>query len=259
MNDILISYHRRDSFFHGLDPISKLVWAVCIVTISLLITQSVPQLALALLVIILARVGARIPFSTLSFFIRVFLLFSVGFFVLQLFVTEGNTLLFNLMGLPITLEALNHATNIAARMWVFIGVTVIFIDSTDPQDFAVSLTQKLKLHYIGAFLIFFVLNFMNLFQKDYEEMRSAYILRKGRKLGGFLQRLKEQQHYISFLIYKGLRTGLNLSLSLESRAFRAYKGRTFARKIIIPLRGKVLAAASVVAVAATIAYPLFTG
>lgn len=243
MHEFLISYHRRDSFFHHLDPLSKVIWVLCIMLLSLTATSAIQQLVLAAIVIFCLRIGARIPFSETAMFVWFFFVSSAFFFLLQLLVTGGETVLFYVGTFPILLEALNHAGNVATRMLVFIGLALIFIDSTDPRDLGLALVQKLKINYTYAWMFFIALRFMPLFEKELVDLYQAYQLRNVGSRGGLRQKFSMLQLLTTSLIYRGMRRSIYLALSMESRAFRAYSERSYITTVEFSWQGKIFAVA----------------
>ena len=238
MREFLISYHKRKSFFHMLDPISKLVWAICLMVLSFTISNLYAQLALLLVLLLCVRLGTFIPFSRQSFFIRLYMVSSLFFFFLQVLLLKGDTVLFHLGPKPITWEAVNHAGNVAARMITIIGIALVFVDSTDPHDFGLALTQILKIDYRFTFMIFIVLQFLPLFEKEITDMKQAYQLRGYPGKPRFPERISMVKVFVSSLVFRGIRRSMILAMSMGSRGFRAFPERNYISRVRVSTQGK---------------------
>jgi energy-coupling factor transport system permease protein len=242
-----IGYQKRDSFFHGLDPISKLVWVACFAILIFTTSAAFWQLILVLVVAMFVRFAAAIRMRDLATIVWAVASLSLSFFLLQILLVDGSTRLATIAGIRITWEAANHAGAVALRQLGFLGVGVAFVDSTDPYDLGLALTQKLKVHYRFSFLMFLTLSLLPVLEKELMDLRLAYKLRYPQHGNGFVSSILLVQKLASAMIWRGLRRSLALTLSIESRAFDAYLGRTYSKTIVCPARGKLLAGLTVLA------------
>ncbi len=245
MRELFISFHKRKSFFHRLDPISKLIWAFCMMCLSLVFSNFLYQLVLCFIVFFFARILTRVPFSEFVVFVWIYIGSSFIFFCTLLLVSKGEHTLFSIASIPITREALDHAANVGVRMLVFMGIAIAFIDSTDPHDLGLILTQKLKINYTFTFMLFVSLRFLPIFEKELSDLRQAYQLRYYKKKSHIRDIIGKLTFMTTSLLHRGMRRSMILALSMESRAFRAYNERCYLTTVEITKKGKYFSIAVV--------------
>lgn len=238
---LLFSYEPKTSFLHSIDPLSKLSWVACIFLLSLVFVRAIPQLLLLLSVVAVAVVLGRISIRESGLLVMIFTAFSLTYFVMRTFLVGGEHVLFRIGTIPVAVEGLDAAGTVAFRFLVLILSARVFVGTTEPRDLALQLAQKMHLPYAVAFSIFMLLRLLPLMEKEYRDVRNARKIRRAkgrpRPLGGF----RALRDYGVTLLARGFRRSVVTAYSLESRAFRTYPHRTFARVVQVRARGKAFA------------------
>jgi len=114
---------------------------------------------------------------------------------------------------------------IGCRIIALTALMPALIMTTDPQTLALGIT-RLGINYRAAFIITSTLNFIPLFEEEARQIMDARRLRGMQSV-----KLGEYPAIVLPLMIKALRQAQLAGLAMDTRAFGAYKDRTWLREI----------------------------
>lgn len=245
---MIFQYRSGRSFFHRADPVSKLLWLVCVSALCLSFGTAAMQGILFAVVLLLGFQAAQLTPRELWRGIRLPFWFGVPYFVLQLLFLPGETQWFAVGPVAITAEALDFAAAVSLRLLTLVLASLLFVATTDPRDVVLSLAQQLRVPYRFAFGVSIALRFLPILEAEAAIIRSAQRMREHAGVQArrsWRQRLAEQQRYALAIFSAAVRRVQHLAEAMESRAFGMHRERTYRRRLSVSPPGKALAAASI--------------
>jgi len=188
-----------------------------------------------LAVFIIIALG-KIPFTK---FIKIsvpILIFSFSILILFLFAARkelviGSSILFSVGPLNIYQASLYAGLVIALRIYALLILTLPFSLTTEPSDFIRSTIQNLKLPYKFSYGVMVAFRFLPLMETEFNVVRSAHKVMGISDKKGFSSYFEKTKRYGVPLLVNAIRIGERTALSMDGRAFGAFKERTFFRKI----------------------------
>ncbi len=214
-------YIYRDSFIHKLDPRTKLFWLVAFSFLVFLTSN--PYIITAILIFTLfVGVFAKLPKRQIWESTKIFIiLMPIAYIILYLF----------LVGF--TLDAVFGGLIFTAKFLVLIFAAVIFTMTTSARDLLLGLT-KLKVPYDFAFMLTIAIRFIPVIAKEINSVINAQRARAYEFVFSLRHPIKSIQNFIPILIpvlMLLLKRSQELSLSIDSRAFRAKKRITYPQRL----------------------------
>jgi len=212
----MLSYAKGKSFFHGLDPRTKLFLFIFFSVISLVSTKTIYLLTIFTFIFLIFLFN-RLPFREIKNFSKFFVALSCAVVVIQgFFYPLGKTIIFNVV--PITLEGLVFGFAISLRLFTILFSLSILMLTTKQRDL---------LHALGNFIpkdmaFSLTIAFRSIPMLE-EETRTIIISQEVRGLRKI--RSKKLTAYFSIIVplfAKALTRARYLAMSVESRGF----GRT---------------------------------
>ncbi len=250
MQELMISYLKRDSFIHEMTGATKLICLVLCSSITMLTYDTRVLIGMLVFGIVIFKFS-KVKFREVAFvfyFILAFLLLNnVAIFIFSPY--EGvkiygtRTELFKLIGpYTITIEQLFYLLNITLKYLAVIPLALIFMTATHPSEFAASL-NRIGISYRIAYAVAIALRYIPDVQRDYQDISFAAQARgidlsKKEKL---TKRIKNAASILMPLIFSSLQRIETISCAMELRAFGKYKkrmwysGRKFAKKDYLAL------------------------
>jgi len=250
MRRLLFAYEKKDSFIHRCDPLSKLIWVFCFSILSLLATTVSQQAVLLILVVIVAIFLAKISIKEAGLIVITFVVFAACWFLIQSALIGGTHIFVQVGFFKLTYEGMNKAGAVALRIVLLVLLARVFIGTTEPRSLGLALVQKWGFTYSVAFGIFFMMRLLPLFEQEFTDLQDARKIRATDVNNGTRGIPGKLFDYIKVLLTRGFRRAVVTSYSLESRAFRAQRKRTFTTLIELTWEGKLLV---IVSIAITIA------
>jgi energy-coupling factor transport system permease protein len=243
-------FRQGRSFFHGLDPLTKVVWLVGVSLLAFGAYIASIQVAITLAVLVTALGLARLSPSEIWRATWLFALACLSFLVIQTLTLPGTHIAFRLAGHPIYAESLDYALASALRIYTIILSSLVFIRTTDPRDLAIALVTQLRVPYRIAYAFFIALRIVPTIEDEIKTIRAAQAVRGVARQGGIAGRIREMKRYAMPLLVGSLRKASMMVMSMEARAFGAFPTRTFVDRPVIKARGLTVCAVTVAAVVA---------
>lgn len=236
MNADMLTYSNINSPVHKLTGASKLIFFVFWAMASMLTYDIRVLVGMFVISIIIFKIS-KVEFRSVSFvlyFILVFLLLNdIAIFLLSPY--QGTYIYgtrHNLMHIAgsyfFTKEQLFYQLNITIKYFSVIPMALLFIVTTDPSEFAASLS-KIGVSYRIAYSVSIALRYIPDVQRDFQDISFAQQARgidMSRK-EKFFKRLKNSAAILIPLIFSSLERIETISCAMELRGFGYMKKRTW--------------------------------
>lgn len=228
MSKITIGQHYpTNSIIHCIDPRVKLIGAFAHITVLLLVTNFVGYALAALYVVAIIKLSKVPPRLLLrSLRVIVFMLtFAVG---LNLFLTPGETYLFQLWFISMTLEGVVLAGLMASRLIILVVGTSLLTLSTSPVDLTDGIESllkpfkyvKLPVHDI-AMMMTIALRFIPILADELDKIIKAQKARGADfDTGNIVKRAKSMLPILIPLFVSAFKRAEELATAMEARCYR---------------------------------------
>jgi energy-coupling factor transport system permease protein len=148
-----------------------------------------------------------------------------------------------------TEEGLRMGAGLGLRVAAFLAGSLLYVSTTDPTDFALSLIQNLGLPYRFGYGLLVSYRFLPSLREEYETIRMAHRVRGVGRRAGLRGRWEEVSRMAVPLLAAAIRRSERTALAMDARGFASGPDRTFYRRL--PLR-----ASDLIYVAASAAFVL---
>lgn len=237
----MFTYLRHASPLHRLNPAAKLAGlAIVAAGATLAFDPFVPGM-LALGLVLTAWWVGRIPWRQMWRWSVLLLLFPLPLVIFTALYADLSRypqphILWHWGPWTLAAEGLRSAIGLGLRVVTFMATSLLFVSTTDPTDFALSLIQNLKVPYRFGYGVLVSYRFLPLLRREYETIRMAHRVRgfaEGRGLRGLLARTRR---YAIPLIAAAIRKSERTALAMDAKAFGAGPHRTYYRQMRITRR-----------------------
>lgn len=168
-----------------------------------------------------AVVFSSISFGELLNTVKVFIIMSIGFMgfiLLSRYISKEPLMLISVLGLGLKIILISL-------------YTAIFVKTTDPTEFVMSLIKYFKVPATYAYAFLAAYRFLPTFKEEYEIIKHAYQVRGITESKNIFIKIFEIKRYIIPMMATAIRKGIRISMAMETRAFGKYKTRTYYRQI----------------------------
>ncbi len=235
LKDITLGqYFPGDSFFHKLDPRTKLILSLFYIVI-IFMCKNVWSFVLILLATAAFVIISKIPFKIVLKGLKPIIFIIAFTAVINLFFVKGETPVFEFYFIKIYLEGIVNAVLIIVRIVVLLsGVSVILTYTTSPialTDAIESLLMPLKYLKVPvhdfAMMMTIALRFIPTLIEETDKIMNA---QKARGIdfssGSVVQRAKALIPVLIPLLASSFRRATDLAVAMECRCYRGGEGRT---------------------------------
>ena len=234
LSDITLGqYYPADSFLHRLDPRSKLIAAISIMS-GLLLSKNTLLLSGAALLCLLAVKSAKIPCSLLMKNLRPFLWLFTLTWLIHLFGSSGRVLwMVPGTSLAITREGLFLGIIYVARLALLILYAALLTLSTSPielTDALEKISRPLKrwgvpTHELSLMLTL-SLRYIPTLLEEAQRIRNAQLSRGARFDGSLMRRIRSLLPLMVPLFVSAFRRADELALAMDARCYSGGEGRS---------------------------------
>ena len=234
LKDITLGqYFPGNSIIHRLDPRTKLISLIAYIVCLFL---AVDYISYGLMFLFLATVIAvsKIPVKSILRGMKplIFILVFTG--LLNLFLTDGKTVLVSFWRITITLEGVKHAAFMVIRILMLISGTFLLTYTTSPialTDGLESLLKPLKLIRVPvhelSMMMCIALRFIPTLIEETDKVMSAQKARGADfETGSLLARAKALIPILVPLFISAFRRADELATAMECRCYQGGEGRT---------------------------------
>jgi energy-coupling factor transport system permease protein len=237
MNGLLAFYEGGSSFLHGRNPTLKLVsLMIPMLAVTLAFDPWTPVVFFGLGLLAL-RVLGHVPLRQVARPLALlFVLSALGLLGSNAFFYDppsGTSLTVLWEGGPfrLTLEGLRVGFALTMRTMAIVTFSLIFVATTDPTDFVLSLIQHVRFPFRLGYGILVAYRFLPLWRTELDVIRSAHRIRGVGERTSLKGRWEQLQRYAVPLLAGAIRKAERVSIAMDSKAFGALPGRTYYRRL----------------------------
>lgn len=221
-----------------LDPLSKLVVLVCTTVLAMHWERPMPLIILLTLLILTGRIVAGMSWGRIGRRIWFIVCFAVPLFVLTtLAAKQGGEIYWQAGSLKLTEGAVLAGLTVSIRLFCLFLSSLIYIESTEPKDFVVMMSARLKLPYRFVFGVSMAMTFFPLIEAEGVVARESRRLRLGRRPKGLSERFELWKDSLVSVFTGAIRRVEQTAGSMDAKGFGAYRDRTYLREVSIRLPG----------------------
>ena len=148
-------------------------------------------------------------------------------------VEKAPQIIFYLKGLTITVNSITFGLAIGFRMLCFLLYSLLFVATTDPTDFILSLIIQLRLSPKIGFGTLAGYRFIPLLSTEYQSILDAHKIRGVKEKGGTIAKIKRFKRYAVPLMVSAIRKAQRVAIAMDSKCFYVYPKRTYLRDVRI--------------------------
>ena len=220
----------KNAFIFKLDIRVKILF-ILIYTILIFYVDKLQVNVVLLLSIIIIRLMWKIPFRSIKPIISISLLV----LLLHILFTSGeNYILKPIFGFSLKLDGLFSGLTIVCRLAALMLLLPILTETASVQKIAQGLVY-FCINYRAAFIITTAFNLIPVFREESRAIMDAQKLRGSASFekGHFFAKLKAYPALVVPLVLGAMRKAQSASAAMDSRAFGAFKKRTWLEKPVI--------------------------
>jgi len=240
------------SYLERRNPSVKLLAVVLAALALTFIFDPVTPAAIFLVTLVVGRVLGGIRLWAQIRPLWIFVLAGVAILLANIFFNKENATSSALVWLgpeKITGPALWAAGTLWVRLLSFALLSLVFVKTTEPQRFILSLVHQLRLNYRVAYGTMVGYRMLPLFQTDYQTIRAAQRVRGVREPRGPLHVWARTRRHAIPLLAGAVRRAGRVATAMDARAFGAFPRRTYREREIVTKSDWVFLAVCVVVVA----------
>jgi energy-coupling factor transport system permease protein len=257
MHERLSYYVQRNSAFHRLNPLTKIILVLSIVIVSFVSPWYwTPQLLLLFAIVPLSFVGG-VSREFFSAAIRLILPAAVFIFIMQaLFQPIGETVIFKFWFLDVTQESLAFAFRAVTRITVMISAFTLFLMTTHPSELMSDLTRR-GLPGQFAYVIISTLQIIPQMQAKAQTIIAAQRSRGLDTQSSFLKRAGSIFPLVGPLVFGSLVEVEERAIAIEARGFTSTHVKTSLHEIPDSQADKIIRWMLVLLVIASLAFRIW--
>ena len=142
----------------------------------------------------------------------------------------GQGVLISLGPVTVTEHGLSTGLALGLRVMCFAGLSLLFVLTTDPVAFILSLVQQCKLPPKLAYGLLAGYRFLPLLQEEVQTLRHAHKVRGAYRRKGWKGRLASLKRYAIPLLASAIRKAERAAIAMESKGFTGARDRTYYRR-----------------------------
>lgn len=232
-------YYPAKSVIHELDPRVKLV-ATMIFIVSLFVAKGAIGYAIATVFLVIVIKLSKVPFSYMTKGLKAIIMLLMLTVVFNLFLIDGEKVLWSFGFLKITDNGLKTAAFMAIRLiYLIIGSSVMTLTTTpnDLTDALEKLLNSLKKIHIPvheiAMMMSIALRFIPILLEETDKIMKAQIARGADfETGNLVQKAKAMVPLLVPLFISAFRRANDLAMAMEARCYRGGDGRTKMKPLV---------------------------
>ena len=237
----LVQYTPGDTFFHNLDPRSKIVFML-VTTALIVLVDSLWVAGAILLTLLCLWFIAGLSLSTLRELVTPLIGLVAFLLIVQAVLYPGERVLIQPMLPPripvlggrgsVTLEGILFGVLLSLRLLAMVIVLPLVTMTTPIHTFTLGLV-RLGLPYRFAYTMTTALNLIPILQTEANTIADAQKLRAFQvfEKGSFLEKLRAYPSLVTPLIIGAMRRAQLIAVAMDSRAFGASNDRTYIQDV----------------------------
>ena len=237
-NISLGQYLPGNSVVHRLDPRTKIILMGVYIAI-VFVVKSLLVFLIPIVLLFAMFAFARVPASYFFSALKPMKWLLIFMFILNLFTTQGTTVLFEWQFIRLTQEAVEQAVYITLRLILLVAGTSILTLTTSPIALTDGLEKLMsplrKLHFPAhelAMMMTIALRFIPTLMEETDRIQKAQMARGADfESGNIFQRAKSMIPVLVPLFVSAFRRADELAMAMESRCYHGGEGRTRMREL----------------------------
>ena len=244
LKDITLGqYFPGNSFIHRLDPRTKLIFLVVFI-VALFLAVNWISYGLMLIFLIVCIAISRIPAKSFIRSMKPLMMILAFTAILNLFFTQGQTVLVSFWGITITLEGVIRAVFMLIRIMMLIASTFLLTYTTSPISLTDGLEAllgplkkiKVPVHELSMMMCI-ALRFIPTLIEETDKIMSAQKARGADfESGKLMERVKALVPILVPLFISAFRRADELATAMECRCYQGGDGRTKMKLLRYKLR-----------------------
>ena len=232
-----------DSAVHRLDPRTKILAMIAYIVLVFLV-QSMAAFAVPFLFVALALLLSGVPLSYVWSSLKPMRWLIVFMFLINLFFTQGERVLFSWWIVRVTAEGVRQAVFISLRLILLVAGTSLLTLTTSPIALTDGLERLLKplarirfpAHEL-AMMMTIALRFIPTLLEETDRIRKAQMARGADfESGGLIARARAMVPILVPLFVSAFRRADELAMAMEARCYHGGEGRTRMRELRLARR-----------------------
>ncbi|SFE57247.1 energy-coupling factor transporter transmembrane component T family protein [Alteribacillus iranensis] len=222
-------YQQQPRFLQQVNPSLKLVAVLIMIAVMIPVFDLWTPLFLFVLTIAsIIGLGGISP-RFLLLLLLPFLLFAFSFLWMQVVFPDeqGATVLFEIGPLPVALENVIIGASLGLRALVFASWSLLFVLTTEPTKFMLSLIQQCKLPPRFGYGMMAAYRFLPAFRDELAQVRTAHMIRGF----GKERKWKQWKRYFIPLMASAIRKAERTAVAMESKGFDGSRDRSYYRRL----------------------------
>lgn len=229
-------YYEANSLLHKINPMIKIIAVVPLFIFFLFVKNIWTPLCFIILILSITGFLGKVPLGgVLKYFLSIFLPIFIILFIFSPFMINKGLLINSqkiIFGPIIIYEAtFIYSLSTALRIGAIISSILPFSTTTKPIDFIGSMVQNAKIPYRLGYTIMVAFNFVPMLHQDLELIDEAHRVRGISDKKGLRSQFDRMKRYALPLFATAIRRAERAAIAMDSRAFGAYKTRTFYKEI----------------------------
>lgn len=227
-----------NSAVHRLDPRTKLIGMIAYIVLVFLV-QSIPVFLVPGLFVVLTLLLSGVPLSYVGSSLKPMKWLLVLMFVINLFFTRGQRVIFEWWIVRLTVEGVRQAAFISLRLILLVAGTSMLTLTTSPIALTDGLERLMKPLAVVRFpahemamMMTIALRFIPLLLEETDRIRKAQLARGADfESGNLIKRAKAMLPVLVPLFVSAFRRADELAMAMESRCYHGGEGRTRMREL----------------------------
>ncbi|EPY6430937.1 energy-coupling factor transporter transmembrane protein EcfT [Clostridium sporogenes] len=212
---------KKNYFVNKMNPFLKLLILILITIIGSLDFKPYTSSILIISGIIIASIFSSLSILEILNSVKGFIIMSVTFMfvILAIRYISGETLkVIAVLGLGFRIILISIYTS-------------IFVKTTDPTEFVISLIKYFKIPPKVGYAFLTAYRFLPTFKEELQIIKYAHEVRGIVESKNPFIKVWNSQRYILPMMANAVRKGIRISMAMETRAFDKYKTRTYYREL----------------------------
>ncbi|EKO1911862.1 energy-coupling factor transporter transmembrane protein EcfT [Clostridium botulinum] len=216
---------KKNYFIDKMNPFLKLLILILITIIGSLDFKPYASSILIISGIIIAFIFSSLSILEILNSVKGFIIMSVTFMFVILAVRY-------ISGEPLKVIAV---LGLGFRIILISIYTSIFVKTTDPTEFVISLIKYFKIPPKIGYAFLTAYRFLPTFKEELQTIKYAHEVRGIVESKNPFIKVWNSQRYILPMMANAVRKGIRISMAMETRAFDKYKTRTYYRELHMPI------------------------
>lgn len=210
----------------------KALTVVVVVLLLALVFDPITPLLYGLWTILITLFFGRVQLKKYGLFLIPFFIIAFGMFWTTLIFADqplNADDMVRIFGLEFPRETLFTALSLALRVLSFAMLSLLFILTTDPTHFILSLMQQCKLSPKLAYGVLAGYRFLPMMKEELKNIRAAHRIRGVSRANGWKESFIQFKRYAIPLLAGAIRKAERTAIAMESKGFTGDRNRSFYR------------------------------